>query len=115
MGHPIGWQVRDYLLLLPRLMLIAATLQDPGSARGQFLTLDGAIYHRIDTNDIPVGFAEVDVKLDDNGQNFDTVLTAGLACTQVCDSGDRTLSPGGKRDTGRPVVAWWMSAKKEQD
>jgi hypothetical protein len=54
----------------------------------------------------------VDVKLNDNGKEFDTVLTAGLVGTWVCDSGDNTLSAGGKRDTAKPVVTWWIFAKK---
>ncbi|KIM88942.1 hypothetical protein PILCRDRAFT_813943 [Piloderma croceum F 1598] len=78
-----------------------------------YLTLDGIIYHRTDTNDVPSGFAEVDVKLDDNGQKFDTVLTAGLVGARICDSEDKSLSSEGKRDTARPVVAWWIFAKKD--
>jgi len=74
--------------------------------------LDGIIYQRTDTSQIPAGFAEVDVKLDDNGKEFDTVLTAGLVGTRVCNSGVNALSAGGKRDTAKPVVAWWIFAKK---
>lgn len=46
------------------------------------------------------------MRLDDNGVEFDTVLTAGLVSMQVCASGDKTLSADGKRDTAKPVVAW---------
>lgn len=77
-----------------------------------YLTLDGVIYHRTDSGDVPPGFAEVDVKLDDNGKEFDTVMTAGLVGMEVCDSGDKTLSEEGTRDTAKPVVAWWIFAKK---
>jgi hypothetical protein len=55
---------------------------------------------------VPSGFAEVDVKLNDNGQKFDTVLTAGLVGAWICDSEDKSLSAEGKRDTARPVVVW---------
>ena len=55
---------------------------------------------------MPSGFAEVDVKLNDNGQKFDTVLTAGLVGAWLCDSEDKSLSAEGKRDTARPVVVW---------
>ena len=54
------------------------------------------------------------MRLDDNGAEFDTVLTAGLVGMRVCDSGDKTLSAGGKRDTAKPVVAWWIFAKKDE-
>lgn len=62
---------------------------------------------------MPSGYAEVDVKLDDNGQQFDTVLTAGLVGARICDSEDKSLSAEGKRDTARPVVAWWIFSKKD--
>jgi hypothetical protein len=78
-----------------------------------YLILDGIVYHTTSTSDVPCGFAEVDVKLNDNGTEFDTVLTAGLVGTRVCDSGDITLSVSGKRDTARPVIAWWIFGKKE--
>ena len=76
-----------------------------------YLTLDGAIYHRTDTDSIPPGVVEVDVKLDDNGMKLDTLMTAGLAGTRVCDSGDKALSASGMRDTARPVLAWWIALK----
>jgi len=88
--------------------------KDPQPSRGHSLMLDGIIYHRIESSDIPAGFAEVDVKLDDNGKNFDTILTAGQLCTQICDSEDQTLSPDGRRDTGRPLAAWWLFDKKDE-
>ena len=76
-----------------------------------YLVLDGVIYHHVETDDVPPRFAEVDVKLDDNGEEIDMILTAGLVGTQVCDSGDKTLSKDGKRDTARPYVAWWIFKK----
>lgn len=76
-----------------------------------YLVLDDVIYHRTDSAKIPQGFAEVDVKLDDNGQKFDTTLVAGLVGTLVCDSGDKSLSEEGKRDTAKPLSAWWIFAR----
>lgn len=77
-----------------------------------YLTLDNVVYHRTDSSEVPQGFAEVDVKLDDNGLKMDTVLTAGLVGSRVCDSGDDTLGADGKRDTMKPVIAWWMFVSK---
>lgn len=77
------------------------------------LTLDDAIYHSTEMGEIPGAVVEVDVKLDDNGKVFDTIMTAGLVGTQVCNSGDKALSANGKRDTARPAIAWWIYKKLE--
>ncbi|KAH7917922.1 hypothetical protein BV22DRAFT_1135007 [Leucogyrophana mollusca] len=74
--------------------------------------LDGVSYPVIDTDDIPSGYAEVDVKLDDNGTEFDTVLVAGSVGTMICSSGKTSVSPTGVRDTVKPLPGWWMFVKK---
>ena len=84
-----------------------------GRYRQASFTLDGIQYHTITTGKIPPGYAEVDVKLNDNGQEFDTVLVAGLVGSRVSSSGDTRLSATGKRDTMRPVPGWWMFTTKE--
>ncbi|KAF7973018.1 hypothetical protein HWV62_16408 [Athelia sp. TMB] len=76
-----------------------------------YLTLDGVIYHRTKSGHVPPGVVEVDVLLDDNGTLFNTLMTAGSVGTRVCDSGDKTLSADGTRDTAKPVLAWWIAEK----
>ena len=56
--------------------------------------------------------AAVDVLLDDNGEEFDTLMVAGLIGTRVSDSGDTSLSESGTRDTVSPVAGWWMFTKR---
>lgn len=41
-------------------------------------------------------------------------MTAGLVGARVCDSGDKALSAQGTRDVAKPVVAWWIFAKKAE-
>ncbi|KAJ7276621.1 hypothetical protein C8J57DRAFT_1504460 [Mycena rebaudengoi] len=70
------------------------------------LVLNGAAFHCVESENVPPSYAEVDVKLDDNGEKFDCVLTAGLVGTRV------TSSDSGTHDTVRPLVGWWMFTKK---
>lgn len=72
------------------------------------------MYHTIDTVSIPAGFAEVDVKLDDNGQISQCVLLSGLVGTKIRDSQqmkEGKLQGSGLRDVISPVVGWWMVEK----
>ncbi|KAF8670643.1 hypothetical protein AX14_005830 [Amanita brunnescens Koide BX004] len=71
------------------------------------LVLDGVFYPKIDSKDIPIGFAEVDVELDDNGEKFDTTLVAGSVGSQICVGTDSV------RDTIRPLPAWWYVIMEE--
>lgn len=45
--------------------------------------LDGVSFPLISTNNIPCGFASVPVKVNDNGNEFDTVMVAGLVGIQA--------------------------------
>ncbi|KAJ6527115.1 hypothetical protein B0H19DRAFT_1041947 [Mycena capillaripes] len=77
------------------------------------LVLDETSYHRIDRKKIPAAYAEVDVKLNDNGEMFDCIMVAGLVGTQVTASDDLVLSATGKDDVVRPLSGWWIFTKKE--
>jgi hypothetical protein len=71
------------------------------------LNWDGVEYHRVNTKDIPPAYAEVDVKLMDNGAEFDTVMVAGLVGMEVSGSQE------GSHDTVQPVAGWWLFEKVE--
>ncbi|KAF8151805.1 hypothetical protein B0H34DRAFT_141105 [Crassisporium funariophilum] len=68
------------------------------------LVLDGAQYAVIKKNDVPGGFCEVDVKLDDNGTEFDCMMVSGHLASLVEGEG---------RDTLRPLPSWFMFVKEE--
>ncbi|KIM34764.1 hypothetical protein M413DRAFT_450071 [Hebeloma cylindrosporum] len=68
------------------------------------LSLDGTDYPIIDSHDVPTGFCEVDVKLNDNGEEFECIMVSGHVASLV---------EGEKRDTIRPVPAWFMFIKAE--
>ena len=79
------------------------------------LTLNDTPYHSINTNDISSGYAEVDVKLDDNGIEFNCMLTAGVVGSIVHDSKDLGWNLHGNRirDVVSPLASWWMFKKPE--
>jgi len=74
---------------------------------GNQLALDGVSYPKIDSQDVPVGFAEVDVELDDNGEKIETTIIAGSIGSQIC------MSTSSVRDVIRPLPAWWYMIMKE--
>jgi len=68
------------------------------------LLLDDVEYGVIDSGDVPTGFCEVDVKLDDNGQEFDCMMVSGHMASRV---------EGAMKDTLRPFPSWFMFVKEE--
>ncbi len=79
------------------------------------LELDGIGYGSVDMDSIPVGHADVDVLLDDNGQEFNTVMVAGLVATRVSDSKDASLSEQGIKDVVSPAPGWWIFTKRKDE
>jgi hypothetical protein len=77
------------------------------------LVLDGVSYPSIDSNDIPMAVSEVPVKLNDNGEELETTMLAGLVGTAVGDSGVTDGRSTGKQDQLNPVVGWWMFTLKK--
>ncbi|KAJ6545423.1 hypothetical protein B0H19DRAFT_1212277 [Mycena capillaripes] len=81
---------------------------------GPHLRLDGIEYPVIDTDDVPAGYVEVDVIVDDLGHEFPCAIVAGLVGMGFSSSHDRSVSRTGKNDTVRPVRAWWMYSKVDE-
>ncbi|KAJ7238166.1 hypothetical protein C8J57DRAFT_1439087 [Mycena rebaudengoi] len=75
------------------------------------LVLDSTPYYRVDSINVPPGYAGVDVKLNDNGELFDCMMTAGVIGMKVSSSRDVELSPTGRDDIVRPVSGWWIFIK----
>ena len=67
------------------------------------LVLDKASYPVIESGDVPVGFCEVDVKLDDNGEIFPCMMVSGHLAYSV---------EGEKKHTIRPCPSWFMFVKE---
>ncbi|KAJ7119579.1 hypothetical protein C8R44DRAFT_737376 [Mycena epipterygia] len=75
------------------------------------LVMDGTPFHRLNSDHVPASYAKVDVKLNDNGEEFSCVMIAGIIGMKVASSGDASLSSSGKDDTVRPVAGWWIYEK----
>jgi hypothetical protein len=60
-------------------------------------------YPVINSNDVPVGFCEVDVKVNDNGEEFDCLMVSGHVAHRA----------EGNVDTVCPFSAWFMFTKGE--
>ncbi|KAG1849277.1 hypothetical protein DFJ58DRAFT_716934 [Suillus subalutaceus] len=80
-----------------------------------FLVLGGMPYPMIDDECVPCGYAHLDVKLDDNGELFDTVVVAGAVGAQICSNDKSELFKNGMRDTVRPVVGYWYLSPGRDD
>jgi hypothetical protein len=80
--------------------------------------LDGVTYHAIDTHAIPNGFADVPVKVNDNGKIHATKMVAGSMGIQIDKSGDKGEDGKEKWDSMRSLSGWVMykiKSKEEMD
>jgi len=94
--------------------------QNEMSSMGQptpVLQLDEARYHRIETSDVPPGWASVPVELNDNGYKIPCTMVAGLVGTRASSSGkDLHERPGETGlDTLSAVSGWGMYERKTDE
>jgi len=92
-----------------------------GKRNSPRLCLDGSLYHRIDSQDVPPGYVSVPVIVDDDGVKHDTIMLAGsvglrltnskpiseLESSQFSDYDDNA----GNLNTTNTIQAesgWWM-------
>ena len=54
---------------------------------GPTLRLDGTVFHRIESDDVPPGWSSVPVKVDDNGYKFNATMIAGSVGIKYASSG----------------------------
>ena len=79
------------------------------------LQLDGATYHRIDTQDVPSGYSVVPVKVDDNGYIFDAKLIAGSVGKKFSSSGGMTEDGRVGLDTVQAESGWWFYEEERKE
>jgi Domain of unknown function (DUF4419) len=81
------------------------------------LQLDEARYHRIDTDEVPPGWASVPVELNDNGTIIPCTMVAGSVGTRVRSSGMELHERPG--ETGLDTISiesgWWMFERKSNE
>jgi hypothetical protein len=79
------------------------------------LILDGLRYPVVNTADIPDGFCQVDVKLDDNGNEFKCMMVAGHVGYALLDDLKPDVDSGVvKRNTLQPLPQWFLFVKGEK-
>lgn len=74
------------------------------------LTLDKAVYHSVNSQEVPNGYATVPVTVDDNGYEFPAVMVAGsvgIGCSSR-EGGGMGL------DTVQAESGWWMFERKSE-
>ncbi|KAJ7703431.1 hypothetical protein B0H16DRAFT_1831067 [Mycena metata] len=95
-----------------RAAILGHVYKSPGLRTSETLVFDTP-YHYLDTARVPVGYADVGVKWEDDGGSFDCTMVAGSIGTRVASSKDLSLSSTGENDVVSPVVGWWIFTKKE--
>ncbi|TDL17781.1 hypothetical protein BD410DRAFT_882687 [Rickenella mellea] len=80
---------------------------DPDDYERRPLVYGGMAYPLLDTNDLPRGYCEVDVVLDDNGEEINCTMLAGhVGVTYSSAEGD-----GGQWDTLQASPQWFIFVK----
>ena len=76
------------------------------------LQLDGIFYSTIGLNKVPVAFCDVDVKLIDNGEEFDCMMVSGLVASSVNGEWKDTMQPLPARFMINPKVGGLIDSSK---
>jgi Domain of unknown function (DUF4419) len=100
------------------------------------LRLGETIYHTVEMSRIPAGWTSVPVKIDDNGNIYETTMVAGSVAVRVSTSGEpldvtahsyRPVGAGSQDDTPDPAVlqvgpdslqpesGWWIFEKLDAE
>ncbi|KAF7309620.1 hypothetical protein MIND_00333000 [Mycena indigotica] len=81
---------------------------------------NGPEYPTIAISSIPPSFGELPVVLaatpnDNDDQKIQSTIVAGLVGLGISSSRDTALSESGRNDSVRPVVAWWIYARLNEE
>jgi len=71
------------------------------------LVVDGVRYPIVDLDSVPNGFCDVEVEMNDNGNEFECMMVSGHV-------GMAISSTDGKRDTVQPSPQWFMFITKDK-
>ncbi|PIL35816.1 hypothetical protein GSI_01476 [Ganoderma sinense ZZ0214-1] len=75
-----------------------------------YYTLDGVPYFSLDMKDIPAGYSEVDVLVDDNGEELECRMVSGHLASAVSKAAE-----DGPFDTLSPAPQWFIYVKAPPD
>ena len=72
------------------------------------LMIDGQVFHRIDSNDVPPAWVSVPVIVNELGKEFNARMVAGVVGYSLSESGKKLQDGGTGLDTLKPATGWWM-------
>ena len=79
------------------------------------LGLDGVKYHTVESDEVPSGYSSVPVKVDDNGDLFNSTMVAGSVGINCTSSGDEMDGGRVGLDKVRAETGWWIFESKAPD
>jgi len=72
------------------------------------LMIDGQVFHRINSNDVPPAWVSVPVIVNELGKEFNARMVAGVVGYSLSKCGKKLQDGGTGLDTLKPATGWWM-------
>jgi hypothetical protein len=78
------------------------------------LRIDGQVFHRIDSNDVPPAWISVPVMINELGIEYKARMVAGVVGYDVSESGEKLENGEKGLDTLKPQTGWWIHEERSE-